>query len=107
MLRRLKSSDRSLAERLRSIGDHQIHVDADSFAEALALGTRPERIVEAEELRLRFFVANAAVRALVPRAEVSPCVVVEHMQYGPSITFSKRCLDRIRQSREQRWIVSV
>ena len=59
--------DGALADRLRRIGDDEIHVELDDVAEAVAGRARAERVVEREQPRLRIFVgdpARAAVEAL-------------------------------------------
>ena len=56
--------DRVLLDRLRRIGDDEIHVELDDVAEAVAHRARTERIVEREEPRLRDFVLEIARTAL-------------------------------------------
>ena len=50
--RAVPRSDRPLADRLARVGNDQVHVDPDHVAEALALGTSPQRAVEAVQPRL-------------------------------------------------------
>jgi hypothetical protein len=52
--------DRTLVDRLRSIGNHQVHVELDDVAEPVARRASAERVVEREEARLRRFVPDAA-----------------------------------------------
>ncbi len=46
------------------VRNHQVQVEVDGVAEALAAGTRSKGIVKREQPRLRFVVANVAVLAL-------------------------------------------
>src|SRR5882724_8544582 len=61
--------DSTLGECLRLVGDHQVHVEINGVAESLAARAGAERIVEREEPRLRFFVANLAAAALEATGE--------------------------------------
>jgi hypothetical protein len=56
--------DGALADRLGGIGHHEIEVELDDVAEAVARGARAERIVEREEARLRILVGDVAGAAL-------------------------------------------
>ena len=55
--------NRAFVQRLRRVGNHQIEVEIDRIAEALATRARAIRIVEREEPWLRFFVAYTAMLA--------------------------------------------
>ena len=57
---------------LRFIGDHEVHIEIDGVAESLAARTRAERIVEREEPRLGFFVADPAAAAFKAAREAEP-----------------------------------
>jgi hypothetical protein len=56
--------DGILLDRLGRIGHHEVHVELDDVAEAVAGGARAERVVEREEARLRIFVRDPASAAL-------------------------------------------
>jgi hypothetical protein len=64
--------DRALVDRLRSIGDDQVHVELDDVAEPVARRAGAERVVEREEARLRRFVRNAARAAFETLGELDP-----------------------------------
>ena len=56
--------DGAFLDRLRRIGHHQIHVELDDVAEAVAGRAGAERVVEREQPRLRILVRDAALPAL-------------------------------------------
>ena len=56
--------DRAFGERQRLVGDHQVEIEVDGVAEALAARTGAVGIVEGEQARLGLFIANVAVLAL-------------------------------------------
>src|SRR5579859_763585 len=56
--------DRAFVQRLALVRDHQVEVNIDRVAKALAARARPIRIVEREQARLGFVVAAAIVFAL-------------------------------------------
>src|SRR5688572_23572637 len=77
MLRPREGFDRTVLDRKQRIRDDEIVIDADRVAETLAKRARTKRRVEAEKLRLRFFVnravifADKLVRVLQKRFRVS------------------------------------
>ena len=56
--------DRAFGQRQRLVRNHQVQIEIDGVAEALAARARAERIVEREQPRLRLFVADVALLAL-------------------------------------------
>src|SRR5262249_8349938 len=56
--------DRALLNRLGRVRHDEVDVELDDVAEAVATGTRAERVVEREQPRLRVFVRDAARPAL-------------------------------------------
>ena len=61
--------DGSVIQRQSLVGNDQVHVEVDGVAESLAARACAERVVEAEQPRLRFAPGPMAVRALVGRGK--------------------------------------
>ncbi len=62
--------DRAAANRLGLVGHHQVEVELDDVAEAVAGRARAKRVVEREQPRLRVLVQDVAPAALEPLAEL-------------------------------------
>ena len=62
--------DRALVDRLRRIGHHEIEVQLDDVAEAVAGRAGAERVVEREQARLRILVGDVAGAALEALGEL-------------------------------------
>src|SRR5713226_10051212 len=56
--------DGAVIERFAAVGDHQVEVEVNRIAEALAARARPVGAVEGEQARLRLLVNAAAALAL-------------------------------------------
>src|SRR5205823_12668436 len=54
----------ALVEGLRFVRDHQVEIEVDGVAEALATRARAERVVERKQPRFGFLVAQVALLAL-------------------------------------------
>ena len=100
--------DGALVDRLRSIGHHQVHVELDDVAEAVARRAGAERVVEREEARLRRLVRDAARAALEALGELDPdgirdsgSGIREHHRERRAAAFAIRRLDRIREAGPQ------
>ncbi len=86
--------DRTLVYRERWVRHHQGHVELDDVAEAMTDRTRPERVVEGEESRLRGFILDVAGPALEPFGKHMDDRRVRHFnRKGSSPAFEIRGFD--------------
>ena len=85
--------DRALVDRLLLIGHHQVLIELDDVAEAVAGRAGAERVVEREQARLRILVGNAAGPALEALGE-------QVLNGPPALSLSKgrRQLQRPRRA---------
>ena len=107
--------DGAVIDRFRAVRHHQIHVELDDVAEAVAGGARPERIVEREEPWLRRFVHDPAgtafealrefqaswFRARLAGFAVHGLALGEHDRERGPAAFAVRGLDGIREPAPQ------
>ena len=89
--------DRMLVDRLRGVGHHQIHVDLDDVAEAVADRARAVRVVEREQARLRVLVGDAARPALEPFRERVQAIGKLHRERRAAALAVGR-LNRVREA---------
>src|SRR4051794_20067689 len=94
--------DRALADRLRRIRHHELHVELDDVAESMARRARTEGIVEREQSRLRILVGDAASAAFEAFAEHTRLgdllrIARYFHREGGAAALSLRCFDGIGQ----------
>ena len=87
-------------KRQSRIRNHQIEIEADGVAEALTGRARAERIVEAEEARLRLRIDRAVILALETLGEAQAGAVQSSTRLDDrrAVTFLKTGFERIHQS---------
>ena len=94
--------DGPASHRLPRVGNHEVHVDFDDIAEAVAVGAGPEGVVEREEPGLRVLVGDVAGAALEPfgilDAGISARLPVGIEYPGDSAALPIRHLDRVGEA---------
>jgi hypothetical protein len=82
---------RAVGEAARLVGDDQVLVVPEDVAEALALGTGAEGMVEGEEERLRPGERGLAARAAILAADRDH-LAIQHVDLGSAFTLGERGL---------------